>query len=162
MPDPIEAWKREAVAEEGRKFPETEPVTSSECFEIKQKLYVTLQVDPDLPETEILWALHRQCRQLGRNVYGASEDQIKDYLKAAGINTTTVLLMLPFTGGFSTGVRIRSSDLTSNLDDIWYPSADDLIVIDENHQNLLLIAHSESVGWLRLDNALHFKVDRDQ
>lgn len=47
--------------------------------------------------------------------------------------------------------EIKASDVFSNLSDIWYPSADDLDLIDSRMRWMLLIHHSGTVRALNLD-----------
>jgi hypothetical protein len=149
--DPIAAWKRSRVTEQGRAFPETRVLSASEGAVVRQSLLDALDLESDATNRALVDALYAKCRLLPQ--FQLLDDDAVDVsrmLSEAEILSETVLVLLPLEGAFDSGVRIDRLDLIRFFDDIWYPSTDDLVVIDEERRTLLFVDHHGRVGALRL------------
>ena len=71
-------------------------------------------------------------------------------LKSLDIAEKDVLVCWP---AFAEGFRMRWSVFLAHLDDLWYPSSDDVIVISSKGLWALELTHEETVRLLRLKTA---------
>lgn len=148
--DPIVPWKRDAVIEDGRLFPQTKVLRSREGAEVRQWLVGAMGLSRDVPDRDLLDALYARARPLPSSVHMDEGRGVAEVLKEAGIMSDPVLILLPLEGAFDSGVRMARQDLIDFFEDLWFPSTDDLVVIDERGETLLLIDHHGRVGSLTL------------
>lgn len=148
--DPIVAWKKHAVTAQGRQFPETTVLSFAEGAAVRTWLSDSTGLLQDASNRDILDALYTQTRMLDCFEHMNKRCDIGDMLERTEVVSESVLLLFPLDGGFDAGVRMSRRDLIGFFDDLWYPSMDDLLIIDEGKAILLLVDHHERVGTMKL------------
>lgn len=145
--DIIHPYKRELAARDGNPFPDTKVLSIAEGQQLCELLRAGLGIGGTNTTRDWLDLLYSRCNKITElNLDEPFEavllNQILDHGK---ILSESVIVMLPFTGGFDSGVRIARSDLIRSFDDIWYPTAEDLVVFDEVQKAILYVTH---YGWV--------------
>ena len=56
--------------------------------------------------------------------------------------------------GFDGGVRIRTQDFLQNIESLWYPSRDDVLLLSMSSDSVALLDHEERVWLSRWSGAL--------
>lgn len=150
--DPIVPWKRQSVVDSGRSFPDTSVVSIEEGRLIRLLLLKALQLGGSASDREVLDKLYAIGRPLVSPQSSALElvQIIGTLMREAGLLSDQILVVLPLEGGFSSAVRMFRSDIIAFFDDVWYPSMDDLLLIDEHENVALLVDHHEKVSVIPL------------
>lgn len=150
MYDPIADWKREAVESEGRSFPETMLLPLAEAVKVRQRIFSAIGLSPGASNREALDSLYACAQRLTQNPQMIDGVAIEKVLEEAQVRSESLLLVFPLGSAFESAVRIARADFVAFFDDLWYPSTDDLVVIDAANHVLLLVDHHENIGTLRL------------
>lgn len=151
--DPISAWKREFVFGAGRTFPNADVLSVSEGNQLKGLLESALYLGPGSTNQEIMDALYQLSHRLG----GVSDDkdiaeaEMTRYFNEADIKSDTVVVLFPYEGAFNSGVRMARTEILTHFDDLWYPSADDMIVVDVSAKSILHVTHHRWVQAMKYD-----------
>jgi hypothetical protein len=146
--NPIAQWKVNSVTEDGRIFPDTEILAPREGARVRQRILSTLGLGRDASNREALDALYSGVRKLTLHPRVLDDIPVENMLEEAKVVSDRVLLLFPLEGGFDSAVIISRRNLIDFFDDLWYPSVDDLLVIDAENEVLLMIDHHENVGTL--------------
>jgi hypothetical protein len=85
----------------------------------------------------------REGEVRGFDASDAVPSEISDWIAAQGLGDSIVTVFWPYDGE---AALMNTKDVIKNLDDLWYPSSDDLVVLSKSNHFLLDIDHEERVS----------------
>ena len=148
--DPIAPWKRDAVVQQGRDLPRTDVLGGGGGIFVRYWITTLIRSSIGASNRELLDAVYAGLSRLAGTQGPDSELDIRSILDQLGITCDFVFVLFPLDGGFESVARMKRNDLIEFFEDLWYPSRDDLFVIDDQLQVLLVVDHHENVGTIRL------------
>lgn len=148
--DPIATWKRDAAARQHLAFPSTVVLSSDEGTELRLQIVEATGLKNEATNRDIQSSLYSAVRPLHSSPHLDEGGNIEQMLDEAGIDSARVLILLPLEGAYDSGAWIDRKDVIEFFDDLWYPSTDDLIVIDEQRTTLLMVDHHGNAGSMKL------------
>jgi len=131
----------------GREFPTVETMGRSTRDQVRGQVAMRLGGGPFQRGSDLVREIVEEAEPLagvdaknGLDLLGILDGLGVNYSEHAYLNW----------GRFEELDRIRLQDLSECFDDIWYPDADDLDVIDAEYKWILSVRHDGVVGILRL------------
>jgi hypothetical protein len=133
----------------GRSFPPFSELPPAEAVRVRETLSIAMR----LPTTTSGLGLLEDLKEIANFVDSvrASDEGfvLKDLLGDLGLESTEVLVNWDILEHID---RFRLDDLSNHFDDIWYPSSDDIELIDPLFRWVVMIDHEGFISWLRFDS----------
>jgi hypothetical protein len=121
-------------------FPNFRTLSSAECAEVRGEVVALLQLGPHASGLDIVKTLHRcKAKHLGEVGIDRAVVHLREVLHEIPLSAHHQIFVNWYQFDQIDGMDL--DDLSSNFDDIWYPSVDDIEIFDKSLTWFLSVSH---------------------